>query len=260
MEVQAHERGYQTVIVSSDYNFSEEHKAFKLFRRLGVDGVISTSSKGQEAEKLYSRYTLPFVFLSGAAEGVDADRVLINNFAGGKSVAEHFIKNGYRSFIYVTPEKLRGKTDARLDGFIDGLKKHGFFLPENKIIYADFGNNNFFSNYIGQILYNEKLPTGVFCCHDLLASELMRVCRQYGINVPRDVGVSGYDNLKLINEMFPMLTSVDYRINRLVSVAVDLLIKRINGETGESKELFVEPVLTVRGSSARTDNSNVINL
>ena len=60
--------------------------------------------------------------------------------------------------------------------------------------------------------------------------------------------------------MFPMLTSVDYRINRLVSVAVDLLIKRINGETGESKELFVEPVLNVRGSSARTDNSNVINL
>lgn len=169
MEVEAHERGYQTVIVSSGYNFSEEHKALKLFRRPGVDGVISTPSKGQEAEKLYSRYTLPFVFLSGAAEGVDADRVLINNFAGGKSVAEHFIKNGYRSFIYVTLEKLRGKTDARLDGFIDGLKKHGFFLPENKIIYADFGNNNFFSNYIGQILYNEKLPTGVFCYHDLLA-------------------------------------------------------------------------------------------
>ena len=260
MEIQTRERGYETVIVSSGYNFEEEYKALKLFQRLGADGVISTPSKVQEVQNLYSRYTLPFVFLSSAVDGVDADRVLINNFAGGKSVAEHFIKNGYRSFVYVTLKKLRGKTDARLDGFIDGLKKHGFFLPENKIIYADFGNNNFFSNYIGQLLYNEKLPTGVFCYHDLLALELMRVCRQYGINVPRDVGVSGYDNLKLIQDMFPTLTSVDYRINRLVSIAVDLLIKRINGETGESKELFVEPVLNVRGSSARTDNSNVINL
>ena len=260
VEIQTRERGYETVIVSSGYNFEEEYKALKLFQRLGADGVISTPSKVQEVEKLYSRYTLPFVFLSSAVDGVDADRVLINNFAGGKSVAEHFIKNGYRSFVYVTLKKLRGKTDARLDGFIEGLKKHGFTLPENKVIYVDGGNNNFFSNYVGQLLYNEKLPTGVFCYHDLLASELMRVCRQYGINVPRDVGVSGYDNLKLIHDMFPTLTSVDYRINKLVSIAVDLLIKRIEGETGESKELFVEPILTIRGSSSRMDNTGVADL
>lgn len=62
VEIQTRERGYETIIVSSGYNFEEEYKALKLFQRLGADGVISTPSKVQEVQNLYSRYTLPFVF------------------------------------------------------------------------------------------------------------------------------------------------------------------------------------------------------
>lgn len=254
VETAAHERGYEVVISSSDYNAGEELKALRLFERLGADGVISCPSRGAEAREIYSRYRLPFVFLSGSVEGVDADRVLINNYVGGGNVAEHFIKNGYEHFMYIAPEAMKNKQDERLKGFAGELEKHGFFLTEDDVIYTD-AHSRLLGNYVGHLLSIRKKPIGLFCYHDMLAVEAVRICRQYGISVPADVGISGYDNLSLLRDAVPTLTSVDYRINKLVSAAVELLLRRINGDCGQSEEIFIEPILTVRGSTSRLKQS-----
>lgn len=250
VETSAHQNGYEVIIASSGYSFTEERSALRLFERLGVDGVISSPSRGQMAKELYSRYRLPFVFLSGAVDGVDADRVLINNYAGGKSVAEHFVENGYRSFLYIAPETMKNRRDVRLEGFADGLQQHGFRLNPDDVVYAG-SNGRSLPRYVGRMLASCEKPVGIFCYHDLLAAEAVRLCRQNGFAVPQDVGISGYDNIRLMGDVVPALTSVDYRINRLASIAVELAIRRINGGTGASERHLVDTVLIVRESSSR---------
>ena len=254
VEIAAHERGYEVVMSSSDYNVEEERRALLLFEKLGADGVISCPSRGAEVREIYFRYRLPFVFLSSSVDGVDADRVLINNYIGGCNVAEHFIKNGYEHFMYIAPETMKNKHDDRLNGFAGTLEKYGFFLTEDDIVYTD-AHSRLLGNYVGHLLSIRKKPIGLFCYHDMLAAEAVRVCRQYGIAVPGDVGISGYDNLSILRDEVPSMTSVDYRINKLVSSAVELLIRRINGDCGQSEEIFIEPILTVRGSTSRLKQS-----
>ena len=249
VESAAHQSGYDVIIASSGYSFAEERNALRLFERLGVDGVISSPSRGQAAKELYTRYRLPFVFLSSAVDGVDADRVLINNYAGGRSVAEHFVENGYRSFVYIAPETMKNRRDVRLEGFADGLRQRGLQLSPDDVVYAG-ANGRPLPRYVGRLLATLEKPVGVFCYHDLLAAEAVRLCRQNGFSVPQDVGISGYDNIRLM-DVVPALTSVDYRINKLASLAVELVIRRIGGETGASERHLVDTVLIVRESSSR---------
>ena len=105
--------------------------------------------------------------------------------------------------------------------------------------------------YVGRMLASCEKPVGIFCYHDLLAAEAVRLCRQNGFAVPQDVGISGYDNIRLMGDVVPALTSVDYRINRLASIAVELAIRRITGGTGASERHLVDTVLIVRESSSR---------
>ena len=188
--------------------------------------------------------------ICASVEGVDADEVLINNYAGGTMVAKHLIENGYENFMYVSSGVLKNVSDMRLKGFRDVVEKSGFSLPNENIIYAD-NTGKVFENHVVSCLSQIKKPLGIFCYHDILGVGVLRICQQYGYSVPSDVGIVGYDNLRIIQDMFPTLSSVDYRIKNLVSSTVELLIKRIDGYEGESEKQFIEPVLTIKGSSQR---------
>ena len=63
------------------------------------------------------------------------------------------------------------------------------------------------------------------------------------------MGIVGYDNLRSFQDMFPTLSSVDYRINNLVTQTVKVLLRRINGYDGENETYLIEPILTIKGSS-----------
>lgn len=248
VEEEARRYGYSVIIKSSNYDRRVESEALRHFETLGVDGIISCPFGGPEGAEGYSKVKLPLVFMSSAVDGVDADKVLIDNYTGGKLVARHMIDNGYKHFVYVDSGKLRNSSDMRLKGYRDTLEKNGYRLENEDIISSNCSGATF-ESYIGRLLEKKKRPLGIFCYHDILAIGVFRICQQCGASIPSEVGLVGYDNLSSYQNLFPTLSSVDYRTNKLVSSAVRLLIKRIDGYEGETEELFIEPILTAKGSS-----------
>ncbi len=248
VEEEAKRNGYSVITKSSNYDASEEREALAHFEALGVDGVISCPTQDGQNAKYYRDYKVPFVFMSASIEGVPSDAVLINNYAGGGMVARHFLENDYEHFMYVTSEKLKNELDARLKGFKETLEKKGKKLLDEDITIPEY-HGKAFENHIVQMIKRKPKPLGVFCYHDILAIGVLRICQQYGYKVPSEVGIVGYDNLRHFQDMFPTLSSVDYRINNLVTQTVKILLKRINGYDGENETYLIEPILTVKGSS-----------
>jgi DNA-binding LacI/PurR family transcriptional regulator len=74
--------------------------------------------------------------------------------------------------------------------------------------------------------------------------------RRRGLRVPADVSVVGFDDSTFMNCTDPPLTTVRQPIEAIGRAAVAILTSQMEGARVPSDELFFEPELVVRGSTA----------
>jgi DNA-binding LacI/PurR family transcriptional regulator len=92
--------------------------------------------------------------------------------------------------------------------------------------------------------------TGVICASDPLALGAIRAVRRAGRSVPADVSVVGYDDSAFMSCTDPPLTTVRQPIEAIGRAAVEMLTGQIEGSTVSADELFFEPEIVARGSTA----------
>ena len=92
--------------------------------------------------------------------------------------------------------------------------------------------------------------TGIICASDPLALGAIRAARRAGLSVPEDVSVIGYDDSAFMNCTDPPLTTVRQPIEAIGRAAVEMLVGQIEGAAVSTDELFFEPEMVARGSTA----------
>jgi len=90
-----------------------------------------------------------------------------------------------------------------------------------------------------------------------MAIGAMRACHEFGIKVPSEVKIVGYDNISLASYMYPTLSSVDQCKEDIGRLAVNELIQLIKNPKNKQKQYQLEPKLVIRNSS--TINGGSIN-
>jgi DNA-binding LacI/PurR family transcriptional regulator len=79
---------------------------------------------------------------------------------------------------------------------------------------------------------------------------LLGVLRAAGSQVPDDVSVVGYDDSAFMSCTDPPLTTVRQPIEAIGRAAVEMLVGQIEGAAVSTDELFFEPEIVARGSTA----------
>jgi len=92
--------------------------------------------------------------------------------------------------------------------------------------------------------------TGIVCASDPLALGAIRAARRAGLSVPADISVVGYDDSAFMSCTDPPLTTVRQPIEAIGRAAVAMLVSQIEGAEVSAEELFFEPEIVARGSTA----------
>jgi DNA-binding LacI/PurR family transcriptional regulator len=92
--------------------------------------------------------------------------------------------------------------------------------------------------------------TGIICASDPIALGAIRAARRTGLSVPADVSVVGYDDSLFMSCTDPPLTTVRQPIEAIGRAAVEMLAGQIEGSAVSAEELFFEPEIIARGSTA----------
>ena len=92
--------------------------------------------------------------------------------------------------------------------------------------------------------------TGIVCASDPLALGAIRAARRAGLSVPADVSVVGYDDSAFMSCTDPPLTTVRQPIEAIGRAAVEMLAGRSRAASVPADELFFEPEIVARGSTA----------
>ena len=128
--------------------------------------------------------------------------------ATGRMAAEHLLSKGLKSFAYCGIDGMFWSQD-RCNGFIKRIQKAGFevsiYVPP-KVTKKSFENE---LPFLKQWLSKLPIPTGLMCCIDERAEQVIEICKVEGIHIPEHIAIIGVDNDEIICDLSsPPLTSI----------------------------------------------------
>ncbi len=244
--------GYFPLITTSNNDCEKEKSILDNFINIGVQGVISCSNLGNSLLRYYNSFPLPIIHLGNRFEKEEESFVMVNEDVATEQVAEHLIEMGYENFMYVGANE-HGNTDKRCLSFVNALKSLGKKIPEENVFrLSDYQQFSVPQSLLNAIKSSTK-PLGIFCFHDIIAVNVITACQKLSINIPEDVGIVGFDNLRIAEQCKPALSSIAYQFDGMANYAVKLLLEKINSPSNKtnSKLDYVNHYLTVRESSLR---------
>ena len=93
------------------------------------------------------------------------------------------------------------------------------------------------------------IPEAIVCANDDIALDVIRCLRNRGLSVPRDVAVTGYDNVEGMAQLEPILTTVRVGNQRLGRRLVQQLMWRIQNPTFPKEVVFIGVEVIFRQST-----------
>lgn len=190
----------------------------------------------------------------------DLYHVGIENYTSMKSVVSHLIEeHGYTKINYLSGQDFNSDSQERLKAYCDALKEHDLPVEEKRIFKGAF-TYSFGQEATRQILESgEELPQAIVCATDWMALGARLVLVEYGIKIPEQIAITGFDNIYDARNAVPSITSVDRDMRNLGSVAVDKIIRILNGDDVPKREYFPSvPVYAESCGCKKTENNDVV--
>ncbi|ACL70200.1 LacI family DNA-binding transcriptional regulator [Halothermothrix orenii] len=249
-------QGIGEIAVEKGYSLTLPNLARKEIQNLGqvinkntVDGVILTEPKIDDPRiKYLKEKEIPFVFLGNPMDKDDVYWVETDNIRGSYLAMEYLIKSGHKKIATVagSPDLVAGK--YRYLGYKKALENYGLTIDKNLVCYADFTEEGAYSAVL-KLLEKRNDFTAIFVANDLMAFGVIKALKEKGLSIPEDIAVMGYDGIKLGEFIEPPLSTIKIPSRQMGRVALNLLIKLINGENVKDKHVLLPPELMVRESA-----------
>jgi LacI family transcriptional regulator len=90
-----------------------------------------------------------------------------------------------------------------------------------------------------------------------MAAGVLAVAHGFGIGVPDDLSVAGFDDSPLASQVWPALTTIRQPIGPMSAKAADLLLRQLRGEQDPDAAHVLESSLTYRQSTGPARNQKL---
>jgi DNA-binding LacI/PurR family transcriptional regulator len=151
--------------------------------------------------------------------------VEIDDFAGGRLAAQYLAGKGHQRCAFIgdidPPDYAIRPVVSRLTGFRRGLEEAGLALPEDYIHSSRYDQEPT-RQAVRELLCSSQPPTAIFAAADIQAIGVLKVARELGLNVPRDLAIIGFDDLDLAD--YVGLTTVRQPLDDSGRIAAELLL------------------------------------
>lgn len=173
--------------------------------------------------------------------------VTMDEQQAARAIVEHLIGLGHRRIAHVIGIADHGASRWRLAGYREAIAAAG--LPEDPALVVQ-GAFTFSSGVTAahQLFALEHRPTAVFAANDDMATGVMWAAGEYGMKVPHDLSVCGFDDTPLARQLWPALTTVRQPSREMGKIAAQQLLNVLRGHGGRLVQIPF--ALQLRGSTA----------
>lgn len=154
---------------------------------------------------------------------------------------QHLLQQGCRRLAHFRT------IDRRYKGFLRAHNENNVKVDPKLVINSNGFTFEDGKRCLGKLLKTKAPFDGIVCQSDSQAVAVATEFARQGVDVPGEVKLTGIDNCPLAEYCITPVTSVTSGMQKAGLKAVELLLKRINGQTVSS--VLIEPQLVERKSS-----------
>src|SRR5699024_10346860 len=186
--------------------------------------VLSTNLSNASVDYCTESSQKPIVFLDCIHKTAEANIVGINNWQGVYLAIKHLIENGHQHIGYVQSDTRIKNFEDRKEAFQSYTEDFNLVFNEENTIILSPNQIDVQEETIKQINNLPELPTAFFCENDALAISFIKSLQKMGHDVPEDVSVIGFDNVRESTVLSPELTTISIDQEHFVQTAVEQLL------------------------------------
>ena len=243
---------YEILLTSTIHDPKRMELAVRRMIERRVDGVAILTFGMEESLIEDLRYRkLPLVFVDVGPHVRGVGNIRINYQHGIRQAVQHLAALGHVRIAFIGGQQHLRSAMARKVAFERSMHEIGRRLPAELMATGDHtmeGGMRALTELVGL----SDRPTAVVCSNDMTAIGVMRQAYEYGIVVPRDLSVVGFDDIRLSSFTTPPLTTVQMSQTLLAEYAFKALIAGVEGKSSSPGDTEWELItnLVLRRSTA----------
>lgn len=244
LEGEARDKGYEVLIANTDYDPDRLVSSVQLMlgRRVAGLALIVSEIAPHLLDELSERKVRTVVYDVGSPRP-NIMSIKTHYRRGMQRVVEYLFNMGHRRMAFVSHHTSLGPVSERNQAFTDAVKRHGTQV-EFRSVASDDGYQGG-REAVRELIESGFTPSAIVCVNDFMAVGVLRQLREYGLRVPEDVSVTGFDNISLSEMIVPSLTTLHIPCDSLGRKIFSLLTDKGDAQ----RETVIDPELVLREST-----------
>jgi len=249
IEAELRQAGKFVIFAAGHSDANKEEEGIRFLTSRNCDALIL------HVEALPSQYfikrresLLPFVLINRFARELEARCISLDNELGGFLATKSLLEQGHRRIGYVAGPLKWADAAARLAGHRKALAEFGVPWDERLLVeggYLVTGG----AEGAASLLERDPRLTAIVCANDEMAAGALETLRNSGRDIPGEVSVIGFDNVRWAHYLYPQLTTVEYPVAAMSRMAAHWVLKHVYGQQRLQVQTVFSPRLIVRASA-----------
>ncbi len=237
------QKRFNLTLAQSKYSIQNENHILQVLARENAGIIWLPEDESYRAASHYAFQLAadgyPLLLFDRTIKGLDAGYVVTDNYAAMASLIQYLISLGHRSIaFYGTLTHRPTSLEDRFNGYLHTIAKNGLTINYDWIFPE--GEKGLHQLFL--CLSQKERPTAVVCKDDIDAYQVIEKALGVGLNIPQDLSVTGFDNLK-INFYDLKLTTVNQDPDLLGSYLAEQMITAVNANLPLGKIVLPAPLI-----------------
>lgn len=223
-------QGYSLLVTASEFSLDQELVQVRLLVERGVEGLVLVGNLHRPALfNLLDGQGLPYVTTYTYSPKSGHPSVGFDNAAAMARIVDFLLDLGHRDFAMVSGIRQdNDRVTERVQGAVAALAARGIALNPDRIVEEPYSIQGGRAA-LRRILDSGVRPTALICGSDVLAFGALIECASRGIQVPKDMSISGFDDLEFAAFLNPPLTTLAVPAVEMGRRAGEYIMARLRG-------------------------------
>lgn len=250
IQMELFQRGYLTMVCNINESDKLERQLVKALVAQNISGLILISGRTRKMEV----NNLPIVYIDRRPneDELQNNTVIIesDNVSGGYLATKELIDCGCKKIAFITDTIGESSKIARYEGYCKAIIEAKLPLNATLIFKVETVSVDDAFNVISNGIDARLEFDGIVCSTDVLSIGAILAIKSRGLEVPKDVKVTGFDDISMACLFQPSITTIHQYSNKMAKLVSDLIIDLIDGVNIEVNHQVV-PVSLVQRDSTR---------
>ena len=250
VESDCHATGYEVVVATTLYRPEQLTASVRLMigRRVAGLALIVSEVDDLLIDEL-TQGDLPVVLYDVGKAGGHVTKIRVDYRKGVERVVDYLASLGHTDLGLIGHHMALGPLLDRCNAALDSARAANPATTVRQTSDDDSLHGG--RRAAAALLSTGPPPSAIICVNDIMAVGALLELRERGLQVPRDISVTGFDDIELAKYCYPPLTTVHIPRDEIGHMVFRALARDDKTTELNGREFAITPELVVRDSTGR---------